>query len=136
MKVEDCIFFQLASVNRTGLNFWNQQVEKFGLTGVQATVINFLSEKNGSSLQSIADGLQISNATATGIVDRMEKSNLLERTPNPDDRRSYLVFLTNKGNEVSPQLRQSMFEANQDFLSKLSKEEELMLRGLLKRLKS
>jgi len=59
---------------------------------------------------------------------------LVERKPNLDDKRSTLVGLTEKGQCLQPKLQQHMMEANRIFLGQLSQEEELMLRGVLKRL--
>lgn len=41
--------------------------------------------------------LQITSATMTGILDRLEKMGLVERRPHPDDRRAILVCLTDQG---------------------------------------
>jgi len=134
MKVTECIFFQLASSSRAGIQYWNKRVEKYNLTGVQATIINSLSEDNGITFQQLAERLHLSNATLTGIVDRLEKIGLAERLPNPDDRRSTKISLTEKGSGLTAELKELMMTANQRFLTALSREEEAMLRGLLKRL--
>ena len=72
--------------------------------------------------------------TMIGIVDRLEKTGLVERTPNPDDRRSILIRITEKGAALTDELKGRMLTANQEFLASLSHEEETMLRGLLQRL--
>ncbi len=134
MNVNECIFFQLASSSRTGITFWNRKVEQYNLTGVQAMVVNFLGEENGVTFQQLAERLHLSNATLTGIVDRLEKTGLVERLPNPGDRRSILVSLTEEGAGLTADLKMCMIKSNREFLSSLSSEEEAMLRGLLNRL--
>lgn len=133
-SVKDCVFFQLASASRNGIQYWNKKVEAFGLTGVQAMVVNFLGECNGVTFQQLSEQLHLTSATLTGIVDRLEKTDLVIRVPNPEDRRSLLVTLTDKGEALISDLNQCTTNANLDFLSSLSKEEETMLRGLLNRL--
>lgn len=44
-------------------------------------------------------------STLTGILDRLEKAELLVREPNADDRRSFLVRTTERGSEVATALR-------------------------------
>jgi len=134
MNVNECIFFQLSTCSRTGTHFWDKRVERYGLTGVQALVINFLGEEDGINFQLLAERLRLTNPTLTGIVDRLENAGMVERTPNPADRRSILINLTEKGAAISAELNAQMLNANQEFLASLSNEEETMLRGLLQRL--
>ncbi len=154
MKVNECIFFQLASTTRDGINFWTKKLECLSLTVPQATVLNFLEEiqslsvdqlnqlsqqylgdQNGISFHKLSKQLNLTSPTLTGIVDRLEKNGMVKRCPNPKDRRSILISLTEKGREVVPKIRKALTEANQAFLSSLSHEEELILREFLDRLK-
>ena len=134
MNVKECIFFQLASASRSGTHSWNRQVDEWELTGVQAMVINAIGEEDNIVLNRLGEKLQLANATLTGIIDRLEKTGWVERTPNHEDRRSLLVGLTKKAQQHLPKLAQRMEEANRAFLTGLSREEEMMLRGLLTRL--
>ncbi len=134
MKVEECIFFRLASSSRSGNQFWARRVEQFGLTGVQALIINFLGEENGITLQLLAERLRLSNATLTGIVDRLEKTDWVKRLRNPDDRRSILVSLTEKGRSVAAELNKTMAEANREFLTRFTEQEEILFKDFLNRL--
>lgn len=134
MNVNECIFFQLSTCSRTGTHFWDKKVERYGLTGVQALVVNFLGEEDGINFQLLAERLRLTNPTLTGIVDRLEIAGMVERIPNPSDRRSILINLTEKGASISAELNAQMLTANQEFLASLSNEEEAMLRGLLQRL--
>ncbi len=136
MKVNECIFFQLSTVSRTGIQYFNRQVDEWNLTGVQAMVVNFLGEEDNIPFNRLGEKLHLTSATLTGIVDRLEKNGLVERRPNTKDRRSLLVGLTKKGLNILPDLHQCRQQANSAFLKKLSSKEEKMLRGLLKRLES
>lgn len=48
----------------------------------------------------LAEGLAVSVASATGIVDRMEDRKLIQRRSDPDDRRVVLVYPTRRGSRV------------------------------------
>src|SRR6187397_3435233 len=48
----------------------------------------------------LADALDVSVASATGIVDRMAQRGLVERRQDPDDRRVVIVHLTEAGATV------------------------------------
>ncbi len=72
-------------------------VAEAGLTPAQYLVVANLPEKGGRPLGELADVLRCSPSTVTGVVDTMEKKELVAREPNPDDRRSHLLVLTTKG---------------------------------------
>ncbi len=91
MKVHDCIFFQLTKASLAGTGFWGKKVEHLGVTASQAMVLNFLGEEDRILSRVLRQKLQITSATMTGILDRLERLDLIERQPHPDDRRAILV---------------------------------------------
>jgi DNA-binding MarR family transcriptional regulator len=58
----------------------------------------------GITVGELGDRVSLDSSTLTGIIDRMEKSGYAERKPNSDDRRSALVFLTEKARELGPRI--------------------------------
>ncbi len=135
MNINDCIFFLLAKCSQTGVKFWAQKVSSLGVTAVQAMVLGFLSEEDMITSKLLGERAIIDSATLTGILDRLETMGYIKRQSNPDDRRSIMISLTAAGKEVALDTRNLVDNANQEFPQKLSKEEEAMLRGLLRRLK-
>jgi len=51
-------------------------------------------------VQDVADELMITVGAASKLVDRLERDGTVQRTPNPDDRRSSLIALTVPGRAV------------------------------------
>jgi MarR family transcriptional regulator, organic hydroperoxide resistance regulator len=135
MNINDCIFFLLTKCSQTGVKFWAQKVSSLGVTAVQAMVLGFLSEEDMITSRQLGERTIIDSATLAGILDRLETMGYVERKSNPDDRRSIMISLTVAGKEVALKIRNLLDNANQEFLQKLSKEENAMLRGLLRRLK-
>lgn len=132
MKVQDCIFFQLTKASQTGSGFWAKKVEHLGVTASQAMVLNFLGEEDRVPSHILCRKLQITSATMTGILDRLEKSALIERQRHPEDRRAILVCLTTKGLDHAREINDIMVEANKEFLSQLGSKQSQNLRALLK----
>lgn len=85
-------------------NFYDSRLSAFNLTGTQYFVFNALWMGDGITISELAERVSLESSTLTGIIDRMEKSGYVERMMNPDDRRSILVFLTEKAREVGPHL--------------------------------
>ena len=72
----------------------------FDVTAEQWSILNRLWEKDGVSLNELADKTFKDNASITRTVDLMEKKELLERREDPNDRRSRLVFLKEAGRQL------------------------------------
>jgi len=132
MKVQDCIFFQLAKASRAGSAFWAKKVDHLGVTAAQAMVLNFLNEEDCVPSHTLGHKLQITSATMTGILDRLEKIDLIERRRHPDDRRAGLVCLTGRGRSHAREINTIMVEANNEFLSRLGSKQSQRFRALLK----
>jgi MarR family transcriptional regulator, organic hydroperoxide resistance regulator len=49
-------------------------------------------------------------STLTGILDRLERAGLIERTPNPRDRRSVLLGLTADGAKAAARVARAFEE--------------------------
>lgn len=134
MKTQDCIFFLLSKVSRAGARFWQKQVAAFGVTSAQALVLLFLREEDQVTSTVLGSRIEFDSATLTGLIGRLEKAGFLERKNNPDDRRAILVCLTEKGKKTADQILNIVEKENHAFLSKLSKEEAMILRVLLKKI--
>lgn len=80
------------------------------------------------------EALMISSGGMTNRLDRLEKSGLIVRAPNPEDRRGTLVSLTEKGRELIDRLVPLHVENEARILSTLSREEQETLSELLGKL--
>lgn len=135
MKGDDCIFFQLAKANQTAARYWSKKIGPLNVTAVQGMVLTFLSEEDQVTSSNLGQRTQLDSATLTGILDRLEGIALVERRPNPEDRRAILIRLTKKGNNITGRIGEAMEQGNRGFLSVLTAEENSMLRGLLKKIR-
>lgn len=70
----------------------------FGLTFARYEVLMLLSFSRGAlPLGKIGQRLQVNPASVTNAIDRLEEQGLVERLPNPADRRGTLARLTEDG---------------------------------------
>ena len=135
MKVEDCIFFQLAKASQAATRFWASKVAPLNVTAVQAMVLNALSEQDEVTSRDLGEKTRLDSATLTGILDRLESVALIERRSHPMDRRAILVCLTEQGSKLAIDLKRIMHEANREYLSGLSDEEQVILRNVLRKVR-
>lgn len=90
------ICFKLSKVLRKVHKYYENRLSAFGITPVQFYVFNVLWDKDGLKFKELAEKVSMDGATLTGILDRMERSGFVERKDDPEDRRSLLVYLTEK----------------------------------------
>jgi DNA-binding MarR family transcriptional regulator len=56
----------------------------------------------GITVSELAELAHVRKQTMAQTVEQLERTGYVERRPNPDDRRSQLVFLTERGESVPP----------------------------------
>ncbi len=76
----------------------------------------------------------VTSGTMTNLVDRLVGRGLVERRPDPRDRRGVLVRLTGRGRETVDGALVSLLELERPLLSGLEAEDQEQLAGLLRRL--
>ncbi|ARZ70279.1 MarR family transcriptional regulator [Streptomyces albireticuli] len=111
---------------------YEEAAAKHSLTGAQAKVLALLTLEP-MPMRRIAQKLKCEPSNVTGIVDRLESRGLVERRPDPDDRRVKLAAATPEGRVTAARLRESLDFAREP-LGGLSTEERTALRDLLKRM--
>jgi DNA-binding MarR family transcriptional regulator len=135
MKPEDCIFFQLAKAGQLAARFWTARLADANVTAVQGMVLGFLSESDRITSRELGEKTLLDSATLTGVLDRLEKAAYIQRQPHPEDRRALQLHLTDHGREMAQRLLAMGALANQEFLSRLTPEEQIIFRILLNKLR-
>jgi DNA-binding MarR family transcriptional regulator len=75
-----------------------------------------------------------SSGGLTKVLSRVTTLGLIERLDNPEDKRSKLVKLTEKGKELIDRIIQQLHNHEQEFVSVLSEKEQEQLNSLLEKL--
>jgi DNA-binding MarR family transcriptional regulator len=65
----------------------------------------------------------LENPTVTGLIDRLEKLGYVKRSDHPNDRRVYLVHITEKGNKVANKALPIIKKLNEQIKEGYSKNE-------------
>ena len=76
----------------------------------------------------------VTSGTMTNRVDRLATRGLVERHPDPSDRRGVLVRLTPEGKEAVDGAFAALLDAERDLLTGLSEKDQTELADLLRRL--
>ena len=125
MAIEDRFIFLISKVCQKLVINLQKSFSENGLevTPIQGMLLFFLQKKDGSSLTQISQGLMLENPTVTGLIDRLEKLGYVKRSDHPDDRRVYLIYLTEKGNKVAKKALPIVKKLNEEIKKGYSKEE-------------
>ena len=113
------------------LTFSRHPLQDSGVTMPQLTLLDWIAESPGSGIRDIASGLGLTAPTVSVGVRRLKAAGLLERRPDPQDRRAVQTFLTTQGQSLREQARSFRREKMQRLLAGLTAEEGAMLLTLL-----
>ncbi len=134
MLLEDCINFLLTSGQHTVFQKMTVSLSEYNLTPVQYAVLYCLWDKDNISPKEIAERLRLENSTVSGILERMEKKELIQRNISPTDRRHIQVCLCEKGKKLENDVIKTVEEVNIDVMSRYTEDEAATLKSLLRRL--
>jgi DNA-binding MarR family transcriptional regulator len=84
---------------------FTRRAASVGVTGAQWKVLFKLTLKPDLRQTDLADLLDIEPITLTRIIDRLQEAGLVERTPDPSDRRAWRLQVTAKAQPVVGKLR-------------------------------
>ena len=85
---------------RTLRRRWRDVLAPWDLSPHQARALKVVSEHDGVRLSDLAETLRIAPRSATEVADGLQERGLIERTPDPGDRRAVLVRATEDGGRV------------------------------------
>ena len=129
--IENSIGFLLAKAHQRGWALFSEEISRYDLTPPQFSVLAFLWQQDGLTQTELSEKAQIDRTTIGGLLDRMARSNLLERRPHPQDRRAHLVYLTEQGKRLEPELTSLANQVLKRFTAGLSETDKQQLRNML-----
>jgi len=75
--------------------------EEYGLTAPQLGTLRELETRGKGTPTEIAHWMSVSAPTAAGILKRLKQRGLIDRSPDPEDGRSFVVQITEEGKELA-----------------------------------
>jgi MarR family transcriptional regulator for hemolysin len=115
---------------------FDRRASNLKLTRSQWSVLAHLLRSDGIQQKELAEQMDITAITLTGLLDRMEREGWVERRADPGDRRAKRVYLTEKVAPVTKELRSLAREVRKSALQGLSEAEQQQLMSLLIKVRS
>ena len=128
------VAFNLSSLGYAISREFHGILEPFELHPREFAVLRAVGVLEGRTQQALADELQIPRSRMVSIVDELEARGLLERRPNPADRRVREIHLTDDGRTTLKQAFAKAVAYEQQVTSSLEPEERTQLLDFLERI--
>jgi len=132
IKYEDCIIFLLAKAYQKAHADFKRRLIPYGLTPIQHLILEALWIKNGVPAKEIGEKLVLDGATLSGVLDRLLSGDWITKEIDSDDKRIQRIYLTEKAQRLKPQLAEQRNRSNTMLMQKLSLEEKILLKRLLR----
>jgi DNA-binding MarR family transcriptional regulator len=108
-------------------------VSELDLAPMQAKALHELDLEQPISMRELARRLGADPSNVTGLIDRLEARGLVERRPDPNDRRIKGLALTPAGASLRQRLFARLYSAPRS-LGELSQRDQRCLRDVLERI--
>lgn len=128
---EQNITFLLNIICRAQRGFISDALAGVGLYPGQEHFLWHLWREDGLTQSQIVDRLCVQPPTVSKMLDRMEKTGLVTRRPDPDDSRVTRVFLTEQGRALEHSVCTVWVDLEDRINANLTAEERVLLRRLL-----
>lgn len=136
MELKECINFLLTSAQHNVFQFLNLKLQAYDVTPSQYGVLSCLWGKSHTTPKQIAETLSLETSTISGVLDRMQKKDLIDRIVNKEDRREVQVMITEKGKALQEPITKIIDEVNEIVLKDYSEEEVAKIKGVLRSIAS
>jgi len=127
----ETISFLLVQICRAQRNVANETLAEIGLHAGQELFLGQLWQQDGLAQSQIVEQMCVQPPTVSKMLDRMERSGLVLRRPDPEDSRISRVYLTEQGRNLQQGVCTMWDQLEKKIVEGLSVEERILLRRLL-----
>lgn len=127
MELDKCINFLLGSAQNVVFQYFSQKLSPYNVTPAQYGVLNCLWNHGELTPKQIGELLVLEASSTSGILDRMQKNDLISRSIHPENRRTILVTTTEKADQLRQPVERIVEDMNQHFMNSFSDEEKILL---------
>ncbi|MCA9402764.1 MAG: MarR family transcriptional regulator [Candidatus Omnitrophica bacterium] len=90
----------------------------------QLLMLMAVKAKQPCRLSELSREMEVSNPTASGLVDRLVQHGLVERSANPNDRRAVSISLSERGEKLVAKFRHHSKERWQEILTNMTSQDQ------------
>jgi DNA-binding MarR family transcriptional regulator len=124
----------LMRVARAQRHRWRESLEPWSLSPSHSRALHVVGHREGVRLSDLAEALRIAPRSATEVVDGLAERGLVERRPDPADRRAVQVALTPEGRALLVEVDAAREVALGELFTRLPEADRAELARLLRAL--
>jgi DNA-binding MarR family transcriptional regulator len=133
-RAPQTLAFLLSQVGIHASRRFAERISAVDLNPPLFRVLNLVAAAEGQSQQAIGAAIEIPPSRMVALVDELEQRGLVERRPEPDDRRIRALFLTPKGKRCLQRGRKIAAEHEEELTEGMSEADRKRLVDLLQRM--
>ncbi|MFL6750983.1 MAG: MarR family winged helix-turn-helix transcriptional regulator [Sphingomicrobium sp.] len=128
--------WEIGETYRSLRRYYDRRAAALGVTTAQWRVLAWLGHSPGLKQVELAERLDVEPITAGRIIDRLEEAGLVERQPDPVDRRAWRLMLSAKAGPIIARLTELADEMSDEAFADFDVEELEAMRTRLARMRS
>ena len=99
--------------------YLEDQTRALGVSPLEGHVLTYLRRYAPAPVGELVRVFGVKQSTFTSLLHRLEGDGLVRREPNPADRRSFLIHLTERGKELTGRLNRVLDKLEDDIRARL-----------------
>lgn len=112
-----------------------ETIKEGGLTNSQFAVLEALYNKGDLRICEIIEKILTTSGNITVVIKNLEKDGLVSKYPDSEDKRAMIISITEKGRQIMDDIFPKHVENINNIFSRLTIEEKLELKKILKKFK-
>lgn len=112
-------------------NYLGKKLDPLNIGSGQHVFLMVLSRNDGISQERLTEYLKMDKATTAKALKKLEDEGYVVREIDPNDKRAYQIFLTQRGSSVIPVIQEAVSEWETVITSGLLERESLLVEELL-----
>lgn len=112
-----------------------QTIKQSGLTPAQFGVLEALYNKGDLRICELIEKILTTSGNITVVIKNLEKEGLIEKKPDPNDKRSCIISLTEEGKKIIEDILPNHIKNIKEIFEVLTDEEKNTLKTILKKFK-
>jgi MarR family transcriptional regulator, organic hydroperoxide resistance regulator len=94
--------------------YLESRTRELGVSPIEGHVLTYLRSYAPASIRDLVRVFGIKQSTFTSLLDRLEQDGFVRRSINPEDRRSFLIHITDEGKELAARLNRLLRSLEDD----------------------
>ena len=103
--------------------YLEDQTRELGVSPLEGHVLTYLRKYAPAPVGELVRVFGVKQSTFTSLLHRLERDGLVRREPNPADRRSFLIHITERGRELTARLNRLLEKLEDDIRARLRRTE-------------